>query len=232
MTEATVADYIKHHIALLVIVALLIFGGVYGVESLIASHDVANAVKYEQILQEQQKQTAVLQAQLETRETEWQAQNQAALATIQKLSSGITQRTQQLDQTKQQNATLTTSQLSDKLTHQTGANPGEITATADTINIDLPTAIHIADRFDEYQTLTLNYADVQTQLSQEKTIAANLQQDVTDTKGVVTAKDVELADQKKSYEAQISQVKADARKSKARWFGLGVIVGFIGRTIL
>jgi hypothetical protein len=28
--------------------------------------------------------------------------------------------------------------------------------------------------------------------------------------------------------AQIAKVKADARKSKLKWFGMGLVIGFIG----
>ncbi len=223
-------DYIKHHILLLVVVALLIFGAVYGIESLIASHDAANATKYAQILQEQEKQTAVLEARLEQQESQWQQQNQTQLALIQKLGASITQRNAQLTQTKQQNSTLSAEEAANTLVKLTGDN--QIKAVDSTVVLDLPAAISTVNTFDSLATLQANYSDVQQQLESERLIADNLQSDVDKQKDVIAAKDAQIAAQAKKYDGDVASLKAEARKSKLKWALFGAIGAGIARALL
>src|SRR5271156_449385 len=81
--------WLKTHIIMLVIVVGLAWGGVYGVESLIAKHDAAQEAKYSVILQAQTAQTTAIENKLSSDETNW---NQLA----QQLTAQNTQLAQQV----------------------------------------------------------------------------------------------------------------------------------------
>jgi hypothetical protein len=76
---------------------------------------------------------------------------------------------------------------------------------------------------------------VQANLKDEETVVADKQNEldsamttINDGKSVVAGLQKELTDAKATGSAQLKACQVAARKSKFKWFGIGVVVGFIG----
>ena len=208
-------NYLKHHIILLVIVVGLAFGGIYGVESLVARHDAANASQMTLILKQQQQQTASLEANWQAVETQLVAQNA-------QLTQDIATSNQRLAVQIQKNATLTATQAAEQIASTT---QGTASASGNNVVLDLLTARKVSDALITLPVVQTELIDTTKQLTNTQTMLTNSQADVAQQKLLVT-------DEIQSCKAQVALVKSQARKSKLKWFGAGVVVGFIGKRLL
>jgi len=224
-------NYLKHHLLLLVAAAVLIFGAVYGVESLMAGRAAENDAKWQTILNTQIAQTQLLQQKLATDEANWAAVNAQLLATNQKLSGMIDARDKQLQDQLKKNATLTAVEAAQRLEQQTQAKPGEITVSGNTVTLDLPITQQVVSTYDKLVVLQTDLADTKTQLKNETAVTVNLQQNIDRQKEVITGLETVNKDQFKACDAQVKNLKAQARKSKTKWFFVGVAVGYLGRVL-
>lgn len=225
-------NYIKHHLLLVGLAVVLIAGAVYGVESISANRAKANDEKWQAILNSQIGQTELLKTQLAQNETKWAAVNAQLLATNQQLTVAISARDRQLSDQLKKNATLTAAEAAQRLEQQTGAKPGEIQTSGDTVVLNLPIARHLADSLDILVATQATLSDTKTQLANQIRVAENLTSNVAQQKDVIKGLETVIEDQKKACEAQVKDVKAQARKSRFKTFFIGVIVGFIGRTVI
>lgn len=225
-TPVTLVTDIKSHLLAIIVVALLIFGGVYGVDSLIERHDARTDSKYTAILDAQVKQTATLQQQLTTDEAAWSKLQAQLIAQNATLAKEIESRNTQLATQIKADATLSAVQVAAQLVEQTKTTASDITVNGDSISLDLTSARVITQDLDTLPVVQANLANTQTQLKNETTIATNAQSDATNEKAIIVSQTSQLADQTKACNAQIASVKAQARKSKFKWFGLGFVAGF------
>ena len=222
-------SWIAHHLILMGIFIVTLFLGVYSVETLIEKHDEKKAQQANIALQVVVDQVKKLE--------EHQAQNDAAVAQreaardalIQSLVATIAKRDAALDQQIKKNATLTAQQAAARLSDQYKTQSGEIIASGDTIIADLPLARSFVNTFDQLSACSANYLDIQKQLVTEQARTADLKTQISDRDSTIAGKNDELSKQKTKYEADIVVLKAQARKSKLKWFGAGVVVGFVGR---
>ena len=219
--------WLTQHLVALAIVVGLAFGGVYFVENLISKHDAANSAKYEQILALQTAQTQTLQKQLSTDEANWAQVEAQLLAQNAQLTKQISQRNQAAAVQVQADASLSAAQSAIRIAQQTNSGPGEVVATGDTVTLDLPISRVVTADLDRLFVAQADLADTQKELVNETQIATDAKADAASEKNVIVAQTAELADQKKSYEAQITTLKAENRKSKLKWFGIGYVAGFI-----
>jgi len=222
-------SWIANHLILMGIFIVTLFLGVYSVETLIEKHDEKKAQQANIALQVVVDQVKKLE--------EHQAQNDAAVAQreaardalIQSLVATIAKRDAALDQQIKKNATLTAQQAAARLSDQYKTQSGEIIASGDTIIADLPLARSFVNTFDQLSACSANYLDIQKQLVTEQARTADLKTQISDRDSTIAGKNDELSKQKTKYEADIVVLKAQARKSKLKWFGAGVVVGFVGR---
>jgi len=219
--------YIRHHIILLIIVVGLAFGGIYGVESLVARHDAANASQTALILKQQQQQVASLESQLQSNEQQWQKVETQLLVENTQLAQTIAQRNTQLAVVQKQNATLTAQEAAQQLTVQTKAQPNEVTAQGSTVILDLPIARTLVSDLDSIQVLQANLSDTQTQLKNETQIASNSQANVKEQAVVITNLQTENKDEIIACTTQIAAIKATNRKDKIKVFLKGFVAGTV-----
>jgi hypothetical protein len=225
-------SYIRHHIFLLTTVVILVFGSVYGVESLIASHDAANNAQWRAILQAQIVQTQAIADKLTSDEKTWAQQNAAQQAVIAQLTNSIIQRDKTTAVQVQHDTTLSAVEAAQRLSQQTKSQPGEVLAQGDNILLNLPISRQIVASLDQLPTLQLDLVDIQKQLISETTIATNLQNNVDGQQNLIASMKVQATDADRSCKADIATLKAQARKSKLKWFGLGVVVGLVSARFL
>lgn len=219
-------NYITQHIILLLVIAALVFGSVYGIEGLIAKHDAATASKYETILNTQAGQTKALQQQL-SQDSAASAQRDAQYqSTISQLSASIAQRNATEQQQQKTDATLDAVSAAQRLTEQTQASNGEIIAEQNNVQLDLPTARRVVSNLDSIPVISANLADTQKQLTAQEGLTADTKSQLADAKTLIASQNQQQVDTTKACNAQISSLKAQARKSKMKWFLTGLISGF------
>lgn len=221
-------SWLKTHAVLVIIIVVLSLGIVYGIESIIAKHDLENDAKWKSILQSQTAQTQVISDKLATDEKNWMQQNVQQEAVIEKLAILMSQRDKETLIQVQKDATLSAAEAAQKITQQTKAQPGEVSAQDNTVILDLPVSRIVVASLDQLPTTQADLINTRTQLDSKTAIANNLQDNLTEKQSLIDSmkKQAEAAD--KSCKADIAVVKSQARKSKFKWFFIGVITGLIG----
>src|SRR5579859_6825963 len=82
-------NWLFHHILLLAITGALVIAGIWGVESLVAKHDIATEAKYNSLLAAQVQQNASVEAQITAQEAHYQEIEKTLLAQNAQLSKTI-----------------------------------------------------------------------------------------------------------------------------------------------
>lgn len=216
--------WVRSHIVLLLLSAAIAFGAVYGVVSLLSSHDAANDKKWQQILSSQQTLTSALQSQLNSDETKWAAANSQLLASNEKLASAISARALDLSTKIAKDANLTAPDTAKRL--------GGTANGSNDILLPLPVGRNIVVSLDTLTSVQADLADTKSRLSNETAIAVNLQSNLDSQDKLLSAFRTQADDQEKACKAQVADLKAAARKSKLRWFGAGWVSGMISARLL
>src|SRR4029077_15528750 len=122
-------------------------------------HDIQNSAKYEAIFAAQTQQTQILQKQLQADE-EQSAQIEARLlAQNSQLAQQISARNQAVVAQVKSDATLSTQDAAARLSQQTNATAGEVTAQGNNVTIDLPITRAVVSALDELPVVQANLAD-------------------------------------------------------------------------
>jgi Tfp pilus assembly protein FimV len=231
-TTSVVKDWtwVVQHLTLLFSIGLLIFGGIYGVECLIARHDRTAEERYSKILADQVEQTKQTEAKWSQDEQNWQqlaTQLAAQNAEQQKADAARDAQTSQLIQKiSAMQAPQVVADLQPKLRHGIA-----ITEPDGTVKLDLPASRDVDEQITEGTAAKADLASAQTQLANETTLYNNSQKDVADAKVSVVAEQKKTADQVVACNTEVKSIKAEARKSKAKLFVAGYVMGFLTRVL-
>ncbi len=234
VTDSTIIATVKKdwtwltsHIILLIIVVGLMVGAVYFVDSIVARHDAENSSKYSAILAEQVTQTKNLQNQLTADEAASAQRDVQYQAIISSLAQNIQKRDANAKKQQTTDAGLDVAGTASRLAEQTEATSGEITTSGNNVVLDLPIARRVVVDLDALPAAKADLDDAQKQLEAQNVLTADAIKDASDAKKVIAAQTLTLADSTKSCNAQISTLKANARKSKIKIFFVGFVSGFI-----
>ncbi len=218
----------RHHLFLLVAVAVLVVGSVYGILTVIANHDHQNFLQQQAILQQFSEQNKQVQAQTKAEIDALAQQNTVLQQQLTVITAAIATRDAQLIKDRDAIKTLPPSQLATKW----GAAANEPAPTIDTNGnflAPLPLAQKSTDALIQVPVLTQDKKDLQTQVDKETTVATNTQKQFDDEKKA-HASDKELCTQTVgTKDSEIKDLKAQARKrnviiaviAAAFGFGLG-----------
>lgn len=217
--------YLKTHMLLLIVVVVLAGGLVYGVESLISKHDVQQEARDQQLLTVLTSQTTDLKNRMVVDEQAATARDLQYAAIIANLSGTIAKQSNQLKQQIQQNATLTAAETARAIADKLKAQPGEVTAQGDNVAMDLPISRQVNSSLDTLATTTLQLSEVQKQLQAQTGLTTDAVLELENAKKVITAQDTQAVTAAKVCMDEISVIKAQARKSKFRWFIGGFVAG-------
>lgn len=220
-------NWLKTHAILVVIVVFLALGGVYGIESIISKHDAENAARWKTITDTQNAQVLSLEAKLSQDEKDRAQENAQQTAILAQLAQSIAQRDKQTAAKIEQDKTLDAQGAAQVLSVQLKSKPGEVTAQGNNVSLNLNTAQQVVVDEDEYAGLKQDYTNLQQELDSQKTINSNIQGSNLDKDALIASMKTAAADADKSCKAQIADVKAQARKSKLKWFVLGWVAGVI-----
>lgn len=225
-------SWIKHHLILLGVVIVLVYGGVYLLESLSDKRATQEDARWQQILSVQQQQTKTLQQNVEAHEqatAQVQAQQQVLIG---QLAAAIAQRNVAVQKQQQVDATLSAVDAATRIAQQTNAKQGQITANGDSVVMDLPIARTVVGQLDLLPVVQANLADTQNQLNAETKIADGALSNVDEEKGLRAQLNITLEDQRKACTAQVNKLKADGRKSKLKLVGISYVAGVVSGLLL
>jgi hypothetical protein len=217
--------YVKTHLALLGIVVILAAGSVYGIESLVAKHDTERETKDSQVLALITAQTTDLKSRMAQDEQAATIRDAQYAAIIGQLSSTIQKQTTQLQQQVKVNATLTALQTAQAISQKTQAQPGEVTAQGDNVTLDLPIARTVNSSLDMLATTTAQLDETKKQLDAQTGLTNDAILDTVNAKKVIVNQANEITQGDKVCIDKIAVVKAQARKSKLKWLGIGYVLG-------
>ena len=218
----------KHHIILYAVAIVFALGLTYTIESKIADRADAKYEAQKAIDQQKdasnaqfQKQAADQLAQMKSLNDQQQllnAQSQAAIATLK----------QQLKDQQGKDATLPPNDLAARI--QALAPGGIVAPIAGGYTLDQPEGVAIAQALENIPVLNQELSLDQMVISRDDTIIANDEKSLDVEKAAHAADNATAAVDKDTMTKEIAAVKADARKSKFKWFIAGVVAGFtLGR---
>lgn len=220
--------WLKGHIVLLVIVIALAFGGVYGIETLVDKHDAEREAKDAQLLQLITGQTNDLKLRLAQDEEAMTKRDAEYNQIISQLSNTIAKQTQQLQQQIKVNATLSAQQTAEAISAKVQAQPGEVTAVGDNVSLNLAVSRTVNNSLDMLQTAQIQLDEKQKQLDAQASLTLDAVLDSANAKKVIASQDTQITQANKTCQDQIATINAKNRKSKLKWFGIGVVIGLVG----
>lgn len=159
------------------------------------------------------KHDAASAGRLESIVTALEQQVQTSQAQVAQLAQIVSQRNAQNQQQQRTDASLSAQEAANRLASQTAAAPGEITVSGDLTTIDLPITRKIVGAFDDLATTKANLADTQGALQASQ--------------GTVAQQTQLIADKDKACASELKTAHADARKGKLKWFGIGLVTGYL-----
>jgi hypothetical protein len=205
-----------HH---LVLYLLLIAGGLFGVyaiESKWAAIETARADAAQQALAVEKDHSAQLQKAFADAQAQRDKENAQFLQTISQLQSNAKV---QIIHDK----ALPAPELGHRIETITGFKQGTITLdSSEDLVLPLPLGQQIVSLLDQGQ------ADAQT-VVQQAGVIANQTKTISEQATIITTDKQVLTAQIDTDTKVLNAEKAKSRKSKLKWFGAGVVVGFIGR---
>lgn len=224
--------WVKAHLLALVISLVLVVGtaagAVYGIESLIAKHDLATEAKYSTVLAAQVQQTQAAQQALATTQQQLLVMVQQVSAQNAQIEKDKAQRSAQNAKQQKVDASLSAKDAAARLSEQTKATPGEVSATGDSVTLDLPITRRVVGDEDSLIKAQADAAGAEAELANETLLFNKSQEVVADQAKLIASLTAQNKDQVAACAVEVKTVKAQARKSKMGWFFKGVVVGFIG----
>ncbi len=218
----------KHERLVLAVVAGLVLWFAIGkIDSLIANHDNANLQQAKVTAQVQEEKNQALAEQVSKDRLAYDA-----------LAAKIEARDAQLQQMQYQLvAALTKQQQTDKtmtpteLTQRWNVLVPEAAVSITNGHVTLPDSGARATviELEKAPVLTQELSAKTEELGNSQALLKASGQQVTTLNDLVSGLQLKAVDDAKVCSAQIAVVKAEARKSKRRWFGIGFVTGFLAR---
>ena len=232
MTIATFSAYIKTHERLLLacIAAGVLWFSIGHIEGIIAKHDDANLKQAQVTLATQASKDAALA----TQATEQAAQYKALAAKVDAENAALVNANATLAAalTKQQK-TDASLPLPDLANRWTALVPqAKPTATPTGLAVDTPGAVATVQALEQVPAQQQELVNARQETANDLSLLTASTGQVKTLTDEVSGLRLENVDEQKVCTAQIAVVKAEARKSKRRWFYAGVIVGFLGRSAI
>lgn len=233
MSFQTVSFYIKKHETMLVVIlaAVLITGGYSRLLGYLEHRDAQAATRSQIELQAQQQENARLVEQTAQTVKEYQSLVKQLTVSNQQL---LGQQSKRNTETKTQQAAdrvLPPTEVANRWSNLINLPTEQIQPTESGYTVSPGVAVETLVQLESVPTLTVDLHD-------EKQITLNKDQQLEGLNTVNIALNTELEGlraeilkQDKACKDEITLVKAQARKSKLRWFFVGAIVGAIARNL-
>jgi hypothetical protein len=221
----------KHEkLVLAVIAGLVLWFGIGRIDTLIQNHDNANLQQAKVVAQVQQEKNDALAKQIAQQAAEYKALADKVNAQNAALEQANVNLANALIKQQRTDASLPPSELANRWTVLVPQAKPVVTPTG--IAVDTPSAVATVQALEETPALRAQLSNERTQLENAQKLIVDEGTQIATLNTLVTGKDALLADDAKVCSAQVAVVKADARKSKRKWFIVGVVVGWVGRQLL
>jgi hypothetical protein len=227
-------DFLKAHENLLkiLLVGAVLYAGIYRIDVLIQNHDAAKAnadIRDAQqallVAQESEKGAEAAAAQYAATVAQVQQQNAALAAKNKSLSQSLaTQQAKDLG--------MDLPQLAQRWTQLVPSAGLSVSKNNDSLEIVDKGAHDTVAMLEQVPVLTQQLADTTQALNNAESVVAAANKNISALGEEVSALNTELDTTKKADAAEIKEVKAQARKSKLRWFLAGFVSGIITRQLL
>ena len=227
-TEANTS--LKTHAPLIVAAGVLSIAGWATVK--IVNHnaevDHDKAVQSQTILQQQATQNAQIAEQVKQEQQtlqqfflQQQAQNAA-------LVSAITARNQQVVVQQKSDASLPPTELAARWNFLLGTT-GQVQTASGGYAVTESAAVSTTQQLEELPVLQANVGDLQIQIANKDKVIDDGKKLVDDQTSQIKGLGVQIVDGQKACAATITAVKAEARRGKLKWFGIGYVAGLMTR---
>lgn len=225
MTIESDLTWLKAHLVLLALVVILVFGSVYGIESLIARHDTERESKDQANLSAIQANSASLQQRLQQDEVASAARDAQYQQIISQLSATIASQNVTLAKQIKTNATLTPVETAAAIAKKTNAASTDVIAQNDTVTLSSGEAKKINNALDTLTTVQAELVETQKEVLAQTDLTAEANNTIAEQKAVIASQESEIKAGDKVCEDRITVVTAKARRGKLKAFFWGVLVG-------
>lgn len=234
MTLASLSGYLKTHerLAIVILAVALIWGVAGKVENTIAAHDKARLNADAAVLQAQvDKNAAVAQANAQLAAQFQTLQQQTAAANAQ-LEKNMAAALKALSAQQTADAALAPTDLAARIESLTALPNNSVVPTATGYTLTAPAAVSIAQHLESVPTLTNEVTNLQTEKTNDEKELALQTKLVGGLNTQIDGLKLQMTDATKVCNDQVAVVKAEARKSKRRWFVAGFVTGFVSSVAL
>jgi hypothetical protein len=231
-TLATISGYIEKHEKLIVVLVLgaLLYVGYGRVQAAVEKHDKSQETQAQIIASAQQAKDNALAVQANAQAAQYQALAEKVQAQNAALEQANITLATALAKQQHTDASLPPTELANRWTVLVPqAKP---TVTPSGLAVDTPSALATVVQLENVPVLTKQLSNSNAELENADKLLAASNGQVTTLNTEVSGLNLQIVDNQKVCTAQIAVVKADAAKSKRRWFLIGVVAGFLGRSAL
>jgi uroporphyrin-III C-methyltransferase len=214
----------------IIIVALVLLAGSWGYSRYAdnaASKAEARATIAEQTLATQKAQDAQNQAQIVQLTQQYQQLTQVLATQNASLAASIASRQTVQAAQVATDAHLAPSALATRLATLANTPVEEVSVTPTGLALTEQAAVTVTETLEAIPVLQADLKDTQATLQTSEATVAKANDLIAEQTKQIAALNTTLSDTVKADAAELKAVKAEARKSKAKWFKIGSIVGFI-----
>lgn len=227
-----VVEFLKAHEKLIIVLvlAVAVFLGVGKVQDIMAAHDNSVLAQQKLITDAQVKQNAALavqvqqdQANLQALQTKLENQNAQLVQANSTLAAALANR-------QRTDASLPLPELGQRW-NQLVPNAAPL-AVPNGLQVSQAGAIATVSALEQIPVLQQQLSNETTQKQNDDAVITQQTTNIGDLTKQVGGLNLQIVDQTKQCTDQIAVVKAQAAKSKRRWFIIGYVAGFLSRQFL
>ena len=226
---AAISTYVEKHerLVLALVAGVILWFAVGRVDTLIAKHDSAALQQAQAVAQVQADKTAAIAEQVQVQAAQYQAlvdkvqaQNAALVKANAELATALTKQ-QRID------ASLPPTELVNRWAVLVPQAKPTVTPTG--VAVDTLSAVATIQQLEIIPVQQETIKNNQQELSNAQSLVTAEGQQVQTLNTEVGSLRTQLGDNAKVCAAQVATVKAEARKSKRRWFVIGFVTGWVSR---
>lgn len=215
----------------IVIVALVLLVGGWGLGKYLdiaASRSEARATAAEQALVNQKAQNAQTLATVTQLTQQYQQLTSTLAAQNASLAASLAARQTAQAVQRATDAQLPLTDLATRLATLGQAPITSVSVIGNQIELTQPGAVAVVQTLESIPVLQADLKDTTTTLGATQAAKAQADTLIAGQAKEITGLNLQITDADKACKAQVAAVKAEANKSKRKWFLRGVLVGFLG----
>ena len=225
----TKLSWLRHHERLILaamLAGVLVFGTMK-VESVLANKADAKVAVLQQQVADDKDKNAALALQSSQTASQYQSMVDALSKQNASLAASVAQRQAGLAQQQQHDQTLPPSELAKRWEELIGGT--DVQATTGGYSISSVDGLKTVTALESIPVLTADLAD-ETKIAQNTAAELGKADSLVAVLGTqIGGLQTQIVDADKEHKAEIKAVRAEARKSKFKWFLAGLTLGFLGR---